>query len=172
MQNVIKASKKVYIVFGVIFGIMPIVITFFAYINSNIKRDLPIIVLTFTIWLLAYFLLSRYRITYDNKQITYRGLFGIKSIKIDDIKDYKIKTQITTFTKSIFGFNITLNDPLKPMVGLHIDTVRKRSELIIPANIFPADGLNKLFNVIEKNGTNLLAKKRKKAGKTVLSYIN
>jgi len=149
---IIRVSKKTYLIFGIIFGLLPLSIIISAYSDGNLKRDLPFIVLTFSIWLISYFLLSIYKITYDNKQITYKGLFGTKSVKINDIKDYKIKTEIATFTKSIFGlFKITINDPLKPMIALHIDTLRKKSELIIPVKLFSVEDLNKIFEIIEKN---------------------
>ncbi|MCF6244405.1 MAG: hypothetical protein L3J43_05160 [Sulfurovum sp.] len=149
----IRTSRRVYIIFSIIFGWIPIGIILLSYSKGTIVRDLPMIVITLSVLLLVYTLLSIYKITYDENQINYRGLFGIKTINIMDIKRYKIKSTV---------------DATKPTVGLYLDTVNKKSEIVIPANLFTSQSLNDLMNHI--NTINGSAKGKANAGKSVFSY--
>lgn len=171
---IIKASKRVYTVFTVIFGGIPIILTiigFFiqGFINITMK-DIVVLSPFFIILALVYTMLAMYKISYDNNQIKYRGLFGTKTINIIDIKKYKIKVEVHTIsTKPIFGlFRITINNPMKPMFGLSIDTISKKSEIIIPAKLFLAEDLNNLMKHI--NIVNGSPKGKANAGKPVFKY--
>ena len=170
---VFKVSRRVYIIFGIMFGWMPISISILAYFKGTIERDLPMIFITLGILSIIYIIFSIYKVTYNNKQIKYRGLFGTKLVNIDEIKNYKIKAKIHTIsTKPIFGlFKITINDPTKPVFGLAIDTLKKKSEIIIPAKLFSSEDLNKFMEHIENKSKNLVKSKRKKAGKSVFTYL-
>ena len=137
-------------------------------IYSGITFSLPF----FIALLFTYATLSVYKISYNNNQIKYRGLFGTKTINIADIKRYKIKTEVHTIsTKPIFGsFKITINNPIKPMFGLAIDTIKKKSEIIIPAKLFSSVDLNNLMEHISIVNGN--AKGKANAGKSVFKYIS
>jgi len=172
-----KASKRVYIVFGIMFGGIPIFLTLIEFlVNGFIKINQKNLIFFFPFLialLVTYIIFSIYKVTYNNKQIKYRGLFGTKLVNIDEIKNYKIKAKIHTIsTKPIFGlFKITINDPTKPVFGLAIDTLKKKSEIIIPAKLFSSEDLNKFMEHIENKSKNLVKSKRKKAGKSVFTYL-
>lgn len=168
-----RVYKRPYIVFGIMLGWMPIAIMGLAYSRDSVGRDLPMIIITLGGLVFTYAIFSIYKVTYDNKQIKYRGLFGTKVVNIDDIKNYKIKSTLGTIsTKPIFGlFKLTINDPRRPTFGLLISTIGKKTDIIIPAKLFSADDLNNLMEHIEKMGTNLTKSKRSKAGKSVLTYL-
>ena len=171
-MTVLKASKHIYIIFGIMFGWMPISISILAYLKGTIERDLPMIFITLGILFIIYIILSIYKITYNNRQIKYRGLFGTKIVNIDDIKDYKIKAKVHSIsTKPILGlFKITIIDPSKPIFGLAIDTIKKKSEIIIPVKLFSSKDLNILIEYIENKSKNLEKRKRKKVGESVFKY--
>ena len=171
-----RVYKRPYIVFGIMFGGVPmllILVGFFLKGSLNIKQDLIFLSLCLIPLILTYAIFSIYKVTYDNKQIKYRGLFGTKVVNIDDIKNYQIKSTLGTIsTKPIFGlFKLTINDPRRPTFGLLISTIGKKTDMIIPAKLFSADDLNNLMEHIDKMGTNLTKSKRSKAGKSVLTYL-
>jgi len=173
-KRIIKSSRRVYIVFGIIFGGIPILLILLGFLLQgfaiDIKDDLIFLSLFLVMLIFTYTMLAIYKISYDNKQIKYRGLFGTKTINIRDIKRYKIKAEIHTLsTKPIFGlFKITINNPMIPAFGLAIDTINKKSEIVIPAKLFTSESLNDLMNHI--NTINGSAKGKANAGKSVFSY--
>jgi len=171
----IKASRRVYTVFTIMFGGLPIFLMLIGFfISGDIPKDIDIIMLSlfFIALLFTYATLSVYKISYNNNQIKYRGLLGTKTINIADIKRYKIKMEIHTIsTKPIFGsFKITINNPIKPMFGLAIDTIKKKSEIIIPVNLFSSVDINNLMEHISIVNSN--AKGKANAGKSVFKYIS
>jgi len=150
---ILRASRRVYIVFTIILGWMPMAITLLSYSKNTIVRDFPMIFSTLGILLVVYIILAKYKITYNDKTIKYRGLFGTKIVNIKDIKRYKIKSTV---------------DATKPTVGLYIDTIKKKSDIVIPARLFTSDDLNNLMKHIDTiNGS---SKGKINADKSVFEY--
>ena len=168
----IKASRRVYTVFTIMFGGLGLIFFILLLSNNGIYIAITISLPFFIMLLFTYASLSVYKISYNNNQIKYRGLFGTKTINMADIKRYKIKTEIHTIsTKPIFGlFKITINNPIKPMFGLAIDTIKKKSEIIIPAKLFSSEDLNNFMEHISIVNSN--AKGKANAGKSVFKYIS
>ena len=169
-MTVLDYEKRPYIVFAIIFGILFILLIFAQYtikgfIDFDIGYLMPIIM-----YLIIIIIFRIPKVSYDQNQIKYRGFFGTKTINIKDIKRFKIKSEVHTIsTKPIFGlFKITVNNPMKPMFGLVIDTIKEESEIIIPVNLFTADSVNKLMEHI--NNVNGEAKGKANAGKSIFKY--
>jgi len=169
-MTVLDYEKRPYIVFAIIFGILFILLIFAQYtikgfIDFDIGYLMPIMM-----YLIIIIIFRIPKVSYDQNQIKYRGFFGTKTINIKDIKRFKIKSEVHTIsTKPIFGlFKITVNNPMKPMFGLAIDTIKEESEIIIPVNLFTADSVNKLMEHI--NNVNGEAKGKANAGKSIFKY--
>ena len=167
---VLDYEKRPYIIFAILFGILFLIGVFAEYSSKNtISFDIDYLI-PFAMYFVIFIIFRIPKVSYNQNQIKYRGFFGTKNININDIKRFKIKAEVHTIsTKPIFGsFKITVNNPMKPMFGLAIDTIREKSEIIIPANLFTADSVNKLMEHI--NNVNSEAKGKVNAGKSVFKY--
>ncbi len=131
----IKVKSKIYLIFAVMFGSLLLAVTILAYTKATLERDSLMISLLTAVLLGVYLVLGSIEIIYNKKFIKYKTLLKTKTLKIGNIKNCYIKTDIK---------------PFKPTVGLYICSVREKEDIIIPVNLFKQSEIEELIDFLNK----------------------
>jgi len=153
-KKVIRVAKRPYIAFGVmfgsleVFGIIAVIMGIYKYKTFDLN-DIELLITPLIPLAISYFAFWFHKIEYDDETIYYRGLIYRDRVKIKDIKRCEVRSE-------------TPEELLRPYFGLYIDTINKRSAIILSIMLYDPKDLNELEEHIEKINKNAKCKAKVK----------
>ena len=127
----ISPAKKTYLVFFIIWGgVIGIGIVAAFKINS---WQFPVIWIGLLGLLISYMIISRFKVSWNDSKLFYRGLFKTRTIKFSDIKKFEVKSSSSRW---------------QPTIGLYIYSERHID--IINIKLFSSEDLNNLIKVLKQ----------------------